>query len=211
MSSSFEDLIKKFGVPKIVIPNTPKIKYKSKGSIIVSNDPQIDAADEIYQQRFKYGDAEFLAVRSRIETWFSNKEILLEHLQAQNLKPVEIVYRYKGRRTWDYSTNSWKESKVAIATERDIEPLSREDLLEAVEEKRVLWVCGWSSMGDKYVDFHICPPRFLPNDAGYHFLFDAPCRLTDRMLVGMGEHFEWEEEFFNCYSDYFTCPFFPDE
>src|SRR5688572_20249292 len=136
MSNSFEDLIKKFGIPKIVIPNTPKIQYKGKGSIIVSNNTQIDVADEIYQQRFKYSDAEFLAVRSRIETWLSKKEILLEHLRAQNLKPVEFVYRYKGTRTWDYSTDSWKESKVAIATERDVEALSLRDLLKAIEGKR---------------------------------------------------------------------------
>ena len=211
MENSFEDLIKKFGVPKIIIPNSPRLLYLGQGSFVVSENPEkeLDPQYKIYQRRFKYGETEFLAVKSRIETYRRDEKKLLEHLEKQNLNPVEFVYKYRQTRAWDYSTDIWEDDKVEIATETDVEPLSREDLLEAVEEKRVLWVVGWSSMGDKYVDFHICSKEFLPKDQGYHFLFDEP--LESNLLVGMGDGYEWEEEFFNHHSGYFTRALFSDK
>lgn len=213
MEYSFEDLIKDFGVPKIVIPNAPRLLHLGEGSFKVSEntEQEIDSQDKIYHRRFKHGETEFLAVKSRIEVYKDDEKDLLENLKKQNLKPVELVYRYSKMRTWDHSTDDWEDTKVSVATETDVEPLSRENLLKAIGEKRVLWVAGWSSMGDKYVDFHVCPANILPDDQGYHFLFEKPCYLTDAMLAGMGDGFEWEEEFFNHHSNYFTRYFFSDK
>ena len=213
MEKSFEDLIKKFGVPKIIIPNTPRLLYLGQGSFIVGKNPENenDPQDKIYHRRFAHGDTEFLAVKSRIEVYKKDEKDLLENLEKQNLKPIEFIYSYRQTHNWDYSTDDCEDTKVAIATEADVEPLSREDLLEAIEEKRVLWVAAWSSMGDKYVDFNVCSADFLPKDEGYHFLFEKPYCLTGEMLVGMGDSFEWESEFFNHYSSYFTRTFFSDK
>lgn len=213
MENSFEDLIVQFGVPKIVIPNTPRLLYLGQGSFVVGENPEkeIDPQYKIYHRRFKYGETEFLAVKSRIEVYKNEEKKLLENLEKRNLKPVEFVYSYKEARARDYPTGDWKNDKVAVATDADVKPLSREDLLEAIEEKRVLWVCGWSSMGDKYVDFHIGSADFLPKDHGYHFLFEKPCRLTGAMLAGMGDDYESEEEFFNYHLSYFTRAFLSDK
>lgn len=212
MENSFENLIKQFGVPKIIIPNTPRLLYSAQGRLVVSaySENEIDPQDKIYHRRFMSGETEFLAVKSRIEIYKRDEKTLLESLKKQNLKPVDFVYSYKYSTDWDYSTEDWRNDKVAIATEADVEPLSREDLLKAVEEERVLWVAGWSSMGDKYVDFHICSADYLPKDEGYHFLFEKPCRLTGEMLVNMGDNYEYDSEFFKSNSRYFTREFFSD-
>lgn len=204
MENSFENLIKQFGVPKIIIPNAPRLLYLGRGSFVVSENPEkeIDPQYKIYHRRFKYGETDFLTVKSRIEVYKDDENELLEKLEKQNLKPVEFVYRYRQSRSWDYSTDDREDIKVAVATEADVEPLSREKLLEVVEEKRVLWVAGWSSMGDKSVDFHICSADILPEDQGYHFLFEHP--LESEMLVGMGDDYEWDTEFFYSHSRYFT-------
>lgn len=213
MEFSFENLIEQFGVPKIVIPNTPRLLYLGESSFVVSENPEKENDSEcrIYHRRFKYGETEFLALRSRIEIYKENEQELLEKLEKQNLKPIEFVYKYRKIKSWNYSTDDREDVKIAVVTEADVEPLSRENLLKTIEEKRVLWVAGWSSMGDKYVDFHVCSADILPQDQGYHFMFEKPCYLTDEMTVGMGDAYELEEEFFDDYSNYFTRGFFSDK
>lgn len=216
MNNDFSDLIKRFGTPKIVIPNTPMIFYQGYYGMITGKNPEdfnekINSKHKIYYRRLQHGETEFLAVRSRYETWMSNENLLLEYFEKNDLKPVEFIYTYKNRWAWDYATEGWKEGRVSIAADADVEALSRENLLKAVDEKRLLWVCGWRSMGDGYVDFHICTPERLPTDSGYYFLFDEPCRLTDSMLARMGDGFERDGEFFASYADHFTRPFLMDK
>jgi hypothetical protein len=209
MDYTFEDLVENFGVPKIIMPNTPRLKSFSGGYLGEDGNPDLQVEGVIYNRRYKHGETEFIIIKSRIEAYKRDEKKLLESLEKQNLKPVEFFYRYKGTRTWDYSTDYWEDDKVAIATEADVEHLSREGLLEAIEEKRVLWIVGWSSMGDKYVDFHIGSADFLPQDEGYHLLFDAP--LKSEMTVGIGWNYEWEEQFFNYNSTYFIREVFSDK
>lgn len=208
MENTFENLVEKCGVPKIIMPNTPRLYFYSD-YLGVSNNPDLEIKGKVYQRRYQHGETEFIAVKSRIGARKRDEEQLLESLEKQNLKPIEFFYRYKGTRTWDYSTDHWEDDKVAIATEADVEPLSRANLLKAIEEQRVLWIVGWSSMGDKYVDFHIGSADFLPKDQGYHLLFDAP--LESEMTVGIGDDYEWEEQFFNYNSSYFIREFFSDK
>jgi hypothetical protein len=209
MENTFEDLIKNSGIPKTIMPNTPRLKFSGGGYIGVESKPDLQVEGRVYHRRYKHGETEFITVKSRIEAYKRDEKKLLESLEKQNLKPVEFFYRYKGTRTWDYSTDYWEDDKVAIATDADVEPLSREDLLEAIEEKRVLWIVGWSSMGDKYVDFHLGSADFLPQDEGYHLLFDVP--LKSEMTVGIGWTYEWEEQFFNYNSGYFIREVFSDK
>ncbi len=215
MNNDFSDLIKGFGTPKIVIPNETRILYQSYHSLIAGSSESeikkaINSKHKIYHRRIKHGETEFLAVRSRYETWLGSENLLLEYFKKNDLKPVEFIYTYKNRWAWDYETEGWKEGRVSIAADRDAEPLSRENLLAEIEENRLLWVCGWRSMGDGYVDFHICTPEHLPTESGYYFLFDAPCRLTGSMLAGMGDGFEREQEFFASYAGHFTRRFLLD-
>ena len=196
MKNDFRHLIEQFGVPKIIIPNQEITLYQGK----------------IIRKQIKFGETEFLAIKSRTETWISNEQKLEAYLTAQNLQIIETVYFYKSDNCGGrYTTGDWKESKVAMATNADIQPLSCEDLLQAIEEKRVLYVGGWGSMGDGYVDFRICSSENLPNLSGYHFLFESPCRLNEKMLFGMGDGCEWEEEFFYLYMDYFSRFFLSDK
>lgn len=213
MANDFKYLIEKFGVPKIIIPNTPQIKYLGRGSIVVGTNPEreFDSSTKIFYRRFQFGESEFLAVNKRFETYLSQENLLLEYLSENKLQPIEFIYLGKDARTWDYSTKHWKESKVAITIATDVENIYKADLLKAVEHKRVLSVSSWSSMGDKYVEFRICSADNLPKDLGFHFLFEKNCVLSEEMLIGMGGNFEWEEEFYNCYSEYFTQDFLINE
>ena len=201
MGNGFGNLIQHFGIPKILIPNKTITLYLGEPS----------TGNHIRRQ-VKYGETEFLAIRSRTETWISNEEKLIEHLNKQNLEIIETVYFTKsedggGR----YTTTDWKESKVAMTTNKDVDSVSREDLLKAIAEKRVLWVGGWRSMGDGYVSFQICRADNLPGFSGYYFLFDPPCRLTEKMLFGIGDGYEWETEFFYTYMGYFSRFFLSDK
>lgn len=193
MKSDFSYLVEELGVPKIIIPNEQTIL--SQGSII--------------RKQIKFGESEFLAIKSRTETWVSYEQELMGYLSGQNLEIIETVYFYKSDNCGGrYTTENWKESKVAMATNADVDSLSRNALLQAIEEKRVLFVGGWRSMGDGYVDFHICSSDNLPSFSGYYFLFDPPCYLTQDMITEMGKGLEWEQEFFYPNMKYFS-RFFP--
>jgi hypothetical protein len=150
MENSFKNLIERFGVPKIIVPNTPRILAQRGSYLTVGKNPETPAApsDVIYHRRFQFGDSEFLGVYSRIETDLEREKELLEHLKTQELKPVEFVYSYQKNRSSGVSEN-----KAAIATDADAAPVSRRELLEAISEKRLIWACGWSSMGDAYRTF----------------------------------------------------------
>ena len=185
MKNSFENLIEKFGVPKIIIPNTPRILAQIGNCLTVGQDTEIslDKSDKIHHRRFQYGDAEFLAVKSFIETDMNNETALLEHLRNQNYKPIEFVYNYK----------KYTRATVSVATNADVAPVNRVELLEAVQQQRLLWVYDWSSMGDAYLHFCHCSAERLPdvkNVGGIHFLFEAPHRIPPAMLVGIGEDFD---------------------
>lgn len=187
MKNDFLDLVEKFGIPKILIPNQEIKLFQGK----------------IIRKQIKCGESEFLVIDKRNETWLSDEQKLVEHLTQQNLQIIETIYFYKSDNSGGrYTAGDWKESKVAVTTNADVEPLSRENILQAIEETRVLFVGGWSSMGDGYVDFRICSPDNLPTFSGYYFLFDLP--LIEEMLFGMGDGLEWEEEFFYPYSHYFS-------
>ena len=213
MKNDFRDLVERFGAPQIVIPNAPRIVYQGKIGMLAGTNPEInvDAQARVYHRRFRSGESDFLALRRYYTTWLGNEKLLLEHFVENDLKPVEFRYTYKNRRAWDYGTEKWKEARVSIAADRDAEPLSREDVRAAAAAKRLLWVCGWSSMGDGYVDFRILDADRLPTDDGYYFLFDETCRLDEKTLVGMGDGFERDEEFFDAYADHFTLPFLLDK
>lgn len=208
MENTFENLVEKFGVPKIIMPNTPRLRFFGDYNG-VSNNPDLEIEGTIYHRRYRYGETEFITVKSRIEAYKCDEEKLLESLKKQNLKPVDFFYRYKDTHAWNYSTGDWRNDKVSISTDADVEPLSREDLLKSIGEERVLWIVGWSSMGDKYVDFHICSAEFLPKDEGFHLLFEKS--LESEMLVDLGYIYDYESEFFNSNSHYFTSEFFSDK
>lgn len=211
MANDFSDLIEKFGAPRLVIPNTERFDHSGSAVKLSDGTVKINNGKPFRRQK-KIGETQFLAIRGRIETWLANEEKLLAHLKKKNLTPIETIYFYKDARAWDYSTSHWKDSKIAIATEADVEPLTREELLREIEERRVVWVGGWSSMGDGYVNVSVCAPDNLPaHGGGYHFLFAPPCRIYESMLAKMGEGFEWESEFFNCYSSRFSRPFLMDK
>lgn len=75
--NELSDLIEKFGVPKIIIPNQ-KIRL-SQG-----NNPIRD--------QFKYGETDFLTVKSRTETWVSNENKLIDYLKGQNLEMKSFIF-----------------------------------------------------------------------------------------------------------------------
>jgi hypothetical protein len=190
MQYSFSNLIEEFGVPQIIIPNEDGVWYYG------TNLPN--------RKQKKFGETEFLAVKSRIETWVSNENELLDYLRKQDLEAIETQYFYKSESgSGRYTTKDWKESKVAIATNADIQPLNLADLLKHIEEKRILFVYDVRSMGDGYVYFRICEKNFLPSFSGYHFLFNKPLSLIEDKLRNMGDDYEWDKEFFNYHANYF--------
>lgn len=203
MSNSFEDLIEKFGVPKIVIPNTPRTLEFGGGYMVVGKTPETasNPSNKMYHRRFRYGDSPFLAVASRIETDLSRENELLEHLRGQNLKPIEFLYTYKEVWSSDPSQIDVR-AKVAVATDADVSPVSQDDLVRAISEKRFIWAGGWSSMGDAYLTVSLCDR--MPTDDCLYFLFDKP-GVSEAMLVGIGEYYDRGDEVLDfCGREYFT-------
>lgn len=203
MSNSFENLIEKFGVPKIIIPNTPRTLEFGGGYLKVGKNPEIarDSSDKIYHRRFRFGNSPYLAVKSRIETDLSRENELLEHLRDQNLKPIEFIYTY--REVWSSDPSEiYVRPKVAIATDADVSPVSEDDLVRAIAENRFVWAGSWSSMGDAYLDVSLCDK--MPTDDCLYFLFDKP-NIAGAMLVGIGEYFDRGDDVLDfCGREYFT-------
>ncbi len=195
MNNSFEYLIEKFGVPKIIIPNKAQ---------------HVTYADRTFSRRFKHGESEFLAVSVYMETDWSRENELLEHLKTKNLKPITYIYSYKKFRLLDPSASEFP-LKVAIASDADITPVSRAELLSASAGERLIWVYDWSSMGDSYLHFCHCSLKHFPdikNVDGFHFLFDEPHRIPSAFLVGIGENFERGDDILDyCARQYFTRSF----
>lgn len=204
MSNSFENLIEIFGIPKIVIPNTPRTLVLGNGAFMVSKNPEfsLPSSQQIYHRRFQHGDSDFLAVSSRIETQLHRQNELLEYLQCQNLTPIEFVYTYEKNRS-----NGLIECKVAIATSADAAPLNKNYLEQAIAEKRLIRAGAWSSMGDAYLDVRLCSKNQMPTDDCLYFLFETP-DIPERMLAGIGEYYDGGDNVLDfCGREYFTRTF----
>lgn len=203
MSNNFKELIENFGVPKIIIPNTPRTLEFGGGYLKVGKNPEIaaDPSNKIYHRRFRFGDSPFLAVKSRIETDLSRENELLEHLREQNLKPIEFIYTY--REVWSSdSSKIYVRAKVAIATDADVSSVSQNDLACAIAENRFIWAGSWSSMGDAYLTVSLCDT--MPTDDCLYFLFDKP-NIPETMLIGIGEYYDRGDDIFDfCGREYFT-------
>lgn len=203
MSNSFEALIEKFGVPKIIVPNTPRTLEFGGGYLKIGKNPEIatNPSNKIYHRRFRFGDSPYLAVKSRIETNVSRENELLEHLREQNLKPIEFIYTY--REVWSSDPSKiYVRAKVAIATDADVSPVSQNDLVCAISENRFIWAGSWSSMGDAYLTVSLCDK--MPTDDCIYFLFDTP-DISEAMLVGIGEYYDRGDDVLDfCGREYFT-------
>lgn len=186
MENSFEALIENYGMPKIVIPNTPRTLALKGGYLLVGKNPEIppEPTDRYFHRRFQHGDSEYLGIISRIETDLSRENELLAHLQDQKLKPIEFIYN--SSKNWSTGAD---ETRVAIAADADIIPLGKDEILKAISEKRLIWACDWSSMGDAYLNVSVCSQENLPTDEGVYFLFDLP-NINSSLLVGIGEYFD---------------------
>lgn len=188
MENSFEILLEKFGPARIIVPNTPRVLALVEGRLCVGHHPETTRTeDKLFHLRYKFGDSDYLAFASRTETDLDRENELIEHLKAEQQQPIEFVYKYYRSYSYDASPDQLV-SKVAIGTDRDMIPVSHAELTKAAEEKRVLGVCGWSSMGDAYLDFRTCGPDQLPKDEGVNFLFEYP--IDSGALLGLGEYYD---------------------
>lgn len=204
MDNSFEKLIENFGVPRIVIANSPFILSFGDGAWRVGDNPEKEPSGRVYQRRFRCGDAEFLAVRSRIEADLSEESELLKYLREKDQRPIEFLYDYEKR----------SGATVAVTSDADAAPLGRRELTWAADEKRLIWVSSWSSMGDAYLDVSHCTEPFFPEphrDNGLYFLFAAPRPILPEMLVGIGENFDRGNDLWSfCARDHFFRSFWAE-
>jgi hypothetical protein len=200
MRRSFEHLIEKYGMPFLVIPNTPRVLSHDERRGVFSGQAvtRIDVATALYQ-RVPVGEEGFLLVKAQIEVPLHGFGDLETRLEQDGVKIVE--YR------------RWKGELVRLTLETDVTPISRDDILHAVRRRRVVFVSDWRSMGDGYVDFAVATHGRLEDDDGYLFYFpSAPGTpgLTEKELPASGSLNSWDsaDDFFYFYKDYFTREYF---
>jgi hypothetical protein len=193
MARSLEQLIEKYGVPFLVIPNTPRVRSHDERRGVFSGKAvnRIDVAAALHQ-RIPAGGEDFLLVKAQIEVPLNGFGDLETRLEQDGVKIVE--YR------------RWKDELVRLTLETDVTPITRDDILRAVRLRRVLFVSDWRSMGDGYVDFAVATPGRLEDDDGYHFYFPSAPGLTERELPASGSLNPWDsaDDFFDFYKAYFT-------
>lgn len=196
MARSLENLIEKYGVPYLVIPNTPRAlsRDERRGVFSAPAVTRIEVATALYQRR-PLGEEAFLLVKAQIEVPLNDFGDLETRLEQDGVKIVE----YRRR----------KDELVRLTLETDVTPITRDDIIHAVRRRRVMFVSDWRSMGDGYVNFAVATPGSLEDDDGYHFYFpSAPGApgLTDRELPASGSLNPWDsaDDFFDLYKDYFT-------
>jgi hypothetical protein len=196
MAGSFERLVEKYGVPFLVIPNTPRVlSYdERRGVFSGSAVAGIDVATALYQ-RIPVGEEAFLLVRAQIEAPLNGFGGLETGLERDGVKVVE--YR------------RWKDESARLTLDTDVTPTGRDDILRAARLRRIVSVSDSRSMGDGYVDFAVAAPGRLEDDDGYLFYFpSAPGAhgLTDGELPASGSLNSWDsaDDFFDFYKEYFT-------
>jgi hypothetical protein len=200
MARSFEHLIEKYGVPFLVIPNTPRFLSRDERRGVFSGHAvnRIDVATALHQ-RTPVGEEAFLLVKAQIEVPLNGFGDLATRLEQDGVKIIE--YR------------RWKGELIRLTLDTDVTPISRDDVLHAVRRRRVITVTDWRSMGDDYVDFAVATPGRLADDDGYLFYFpSAPGSpgLTERELPASGSLNSWDsaDDFFDFNKEYFTREYF---
>jgi hypothetical protein len=196
MARSLENLIEKYGVPYLVIPNTPRVLSRDERRGVFSGPAVtgIDVATALHQ-RIPVGEEAFLLVKAQVDVPLNDFGDLETRLERDGVQIVE--YR------------RWQDERVRLTLETDVTPITRDDIIHAVRRRRVMSVSDWRSMGDGYVDFAVATPGSLADEDGYHFYFpSAPGApgLTGEELPASGSLNPWDlaDDFFDFYKDYFT-------
>lgn len=193
---TFKQLIEKYGVPLMVIPNTPSyLSYVNAQRVVVSGQeiPPLAMTEPGYQRR-PAGTEDFLLVKTQRRVPFNTIDEVAATLKEKGISIVE------------YNRYRWATDFVGLTLSCDVTPISRADLLRAIEKRQVLYVYDWRVMGDGYVEFRMDTPAFLKDGDGYRFFFPSASGLTDAEIPDSGRFNEYDSlfRFYAEYIDYFV-------
>jgi hypothetical protein len=132
MARSFEHLIEKYGVPFLVIPNTPRFLScdERRGIFSEPTVTRIDVATVLHQ-RVPVGEEAFLLVKAQIEVPLNGFGDLETRLEQDGVKIVEYI--------------RWKGELVRLTLDTDVTPITREDIIRAVRLRRIITVTSSTS------------------------------------------------------------------
>jgi len=191
MADTFGELIEKYGVPGLLIPN--------KGSYVITDslDNGVRSlGSKVSYDRTPYGEAPFLLIKAYLEIRAGELNRVLADLETFHI--VELRHGTKrGPRGGTINI-------VLIAIAADVSEFSQEELNNAMAEQRLVGVASYRSMGDGYVNLHLITPNLPVDEYGYYFLFKDPCRLTEEELP-YAEAFTRDSawDFFEAYKHYY--------
>ena len=199
----FSGLLKKYGVPGILLPNTPTCRFRKKGSYFIAEAPP-DAMHALSAAvsycRIPFGHEPFLSVAKYVEVDAPKNASARDALAK--LEIVEILYgvRRGPRRR--------RKPVVRIALRDDVTPLTAKAFDDALAERRIVALNSQSSMGDVYISFHVVTRELREREDSFRFLFAAPCRISDQELSLASGEGSWSSvgEVLNDFSDHFTRP-----
>lgn len=197
MARTFKQLVEKYGVPLIVIPNTPKVLFYLNAQRVRFSGQEVPpiAKTECGYQRRVFGQEDFLLIKTQRSVPFSAIEKAVAELEEKGISIVE------------YNRYLWAKEFVGLTLSADVTPISRADLLQAIDKRQTLCVDSWRVMGDGYVEFRTGMPAFLDSEEGYRFFFpSAGAGLTDSEIPDSGNGNDYDSlfQFFVDHNDYFV-------
>jgi hypothetical protein len=201
MALSFAGLIESYGLPDLLIPNSPLIRYSSHGIHYVTRDPLKHPIPDftLLYQRTPAGDADFLRVRSQIELPLADWSKLAAARAAAGLNPLSMV---------EYRRTSITPPLIRISVESDTSQLSWEEVINASRERRILGVYSVRNFDYAAAVFGLALPVALTSQGAqrfencYTFLFPAGVSIdpdnvpSDLSYDNDGEFWESNRSFF---------------
>ena len=201
----FSGLLRKYGVPRVVLPNTPACRFSKRGSgsyFIAEAPPDgmhaLSAA--VSYCRIPFGHEPFLSVAKYVEVGAPKIASVRDALAELGI--VEIFYGVRR------GPRGGRKRVVRIALRDDVTLLTAKAFDDALAERRIVAVNSESSMGDVYVSFHVVTRELREQQDSLRFLFAAPCRVSDQELPFASAEGSWSSvgEVLDDFSDRFTRP-----
>lgn len=179
MPVNFGWLIDRYGVPGLLIPNTPAFVYDGGlGRGAVRSEHPAEGRDPFGSRTLYYripmGSEPFLLVGGYVRLPRGRVGAALARLDEMR---IVVFDRFRER-----SPSGGTRVAVEVAVAADVRGVGREELDRAIAERRVLDVSSYREMGDGYVSVEIVAPGGPLPEHGHVLVFDPPCRLTEEEL-----------------------------
>jgi hypothetical protein len=177
MTPTFGKLIERYGVPWLVMPDTPHV--------------QDNTGNQGIHQRTPLSTDAYWLITAQLEVPLEALNTLETRLRHDSISLLEY------RRTGDL---------VRLSLETDAIPVRREGMHRVVQQRQVLSVQAGRSPTDNHVHFIIATPDLLESTGAYHFFFPTCPGLTDQEVPASGPLNPWKsvDDFFTAFKVLFT-------